>query len=90
MIRQFVVAPELQQFLASIPSSALVNVVWSTEFPDGDPVLPFNPDAVRRVLIFDQGALGEEATPLIQYNGWMMNLNASGQVQITFRRGTEW
>lgn len=87
MISQFTVPPELQQFLSGVPSIALANVVWDIVFPDDAPVLPTNPGAVRRVLIFDKGAYSEDATPTFEYDCYIENLDGSNIVPVTYPRG---
>lgn len=52
------------------------------------PTLPSNPGSTRKLLIFDKGTLGEEATPILYYNCFLKDLSDSTEQQITFLRNS--
>ena len=87
MIQQFVVPDVLQQFLASLPSIALENVVWDANVTASVPNIPFNPAAVKRMLAFSKAAYSNEASPLLEYNCWLESLDMTYVAQMTFPRG---
>lgn len=87
MIRQFVVDPDLQQFLAGIQSKALANVVWNITFEEDAPLLPSNPSTVRRSLMFSKGGYTDDATPTFEYNAFIQNLDGSSEVVVSSPRG---
>lgn len=87
MADRFTVLPELQQYLSGVPSRALTNIIWNYSFPDGDPALPTNPATVRRSLTFSKSAATDEASPLLEYNCYISNLDGTSENQITFPRG---
>lgn len=86
MINQFIVAPELQQFLTGVSSKSLTNVIWDVTFPGTAPVLPTNPNSVRRILMFDKQVPSNDATPRLEYNCFIENLDGSRQQTLTTAR----
>lgn len=86
MINQFLVPPELQQFLSGVQSKALVNVVWDQTFTDGF-ILPTNPSTVKRVLLFSMSGYSADATPNpLEYNCYVENLDGTTVTAITTPR----
>ena len=88
MIDQFVVAPELQKFLSGVDSKALVNILWDIPFDGSADLLPSNPTAARRSLMFSRGGYSVDATPNpIEFNCYLKNLDGSSEMAVTTPRG---
>lgn len=88
MIKQFVVPLELQQFLTGLPGAALSNVLWDVQAPANALVIPFDPGATHRMLVYDKAGFSEEATPNpLEYNCRLVSLDGTVDDPITFARG---
>ena len=87
MIKQFIVPPELQQFLSGLPGRSLTNVVWDIQFPAAAPVLPTNPGTTRRSLVFDKLTSTGQATPTVEYNTFIVLLDGTAGQNVSVPRG---
>lgn len=84
MIRQFVLSPELQQFVQGLQSKATANVEFNIDFGSEEaPAIPTNPNTVRRSLMFSK----VDPDNPTEYNAFIQNLDGSSETAVSVPRG---
>lgn len=77
MITQYVLSPEVQQFLSGVQSKALANVVFHIHFSGDAPALPSNPSTIRKSMMMDKQSMSDEATPTLEYQCYIENMDGT-------------